>query len=65
MKISAEKTDKTDDKQCQRHPEGDQCERTEAGYCNKLQILEAVVSDDGSNPEVLKGLHKPLKLLQS
>ena len=30
--------DQSDDKQSQWHPEADQGERTEAGYCNKLEI---------------------------
>ena len=37
MEISAEKT-KTDDKQCQWHPERDKGERTEVRHCNKLQV---------------------------
>ena len=43
----------TDDKQCQWHPERDKGKRTEVGHCNKLKYLGAVVSDDGSKPEVL------------
>ena len=35
MEISAEKTD---DKQCQWHPERDKGKRTEVGYCYKLQV---------------------------
>ena len=38
---------------------------TEVGHCNKLQVLGAVVSDDGSNQRFSQGLHKPLQLLQS
>ena len=37
IEISAEKT-KTDDKQCQWHPERDKGKRTEVGHCNKLQV---------------------------
>ena len=37
MEISVEKTT-SDDKQCQWHPEEDQCKRAEAGYSNKLRI---------------------------
>ena len=35
MAISAEKTD---DKQCQWHPERDKGKREEVGHCNKLQV---------------------------
>ena len=38
MEISAEKTNQTDDKQCQWHPQTDKGKRTEAGHCNKLQV---------------------------
>ena len=34
------------------------------GTATNLKYLGAVVSDDGSKPEI-QGLHKPLKLLQS
>ena len=35
------------------------------GTVTSFKYLGAVVSDDGSKPEVLQGLHKPLQLLQS
>ena len=41
----------TYDKRCQLHPETDKGKRAEIGHCNKH--LGAVVSDDGSEPEVL------------
>ena len=35
------------------------------GTVTSVKYLGAVVLDDGSKPEVAKGLHKPLQLLQS
>ena len=52
MEISAEKT-KLMTNRCQWHPERDKGKRTEVGHCNKLQVLGAIVSDNGSKPEVL------------
>ena len=40
----------TYDKQCQRHPERVKGKRAELGHC---KYLGAVVSDDGSKPEIL------------
>ena len=48
VKISAENTT-----QCQWHLEIDKGKMAEAGHCNKLKYLEAVVSDDGPKPEIL------------
>ena len=45
--------DQTDDKQRQWHPERDKGKRAEAGYCKSFKYLGAVVSDDGSKPEIL------------
>ena len=45
--------DQTDDKQCQWHPERDKSKRTELGTVTSFKYLGAVVSDDGTKPEVL------------
>ena len=41
----------------------DKGKRAEAGYCTSFKYLGAVVSDDGSKPEILSRLHKPLQVL--
>ena len=51
MEFSAEKTKRM--KTGQWHPKRDKGKRAKAGYCNKLQLHAAVVSDDGSKPEIL------------
>ena len=50
--------DQTDDKQHQWHPERDKGKRAEAGHCNSFKNLGAVVSDDGSKPEVLSRIEQ-------
>ena len=57
MESSAEKTNQTDDKQCQLHPERDKGKRTEVGHL-LFQMM-------APNQRLSKGLHKPLQLLQS
>ena len=55
MELSA-KEDQADDKQHQRHQQGDQSKWTEAGDSHKLLVQglsESVVSDEGSKPEIL------------
>ena len=45
--------DQTDHEKCKWHPARDKGKRAKVGHCKSLKYLGAVVSDDGSKPEVL------------